>query len=64
MIDVEYDRIILCAGFRFDTKPFDQGCRPALTMGQRLPEQSPEWESTNVPGLYFAGTLVQARGYK
>src|SRR5439155_8866087 len=22
------------------------------------------WESTNVPGLYFAGTLMQARDYK
>jgi hypothetical protein len=29
-----------------------------------LPEQTSAWESTNVPDLYFAGTLMQVRDYK
>jgi thioredoxin reductase len=61
---LRYDRVIVCTGFRFDSSIFADDCRPDLTLGDRLPAQTPEWESTNVPGLYFAGTLMQARDYK
>jgi hypothetical protein len=30
----------------------------------KFPAQSPSWESTNVPDLYFAGTIMQYRDYK
>jgi thioredoxin reductase len=34
-----------------------------MTFGQsRLPAVSPYWESTSLPGLFFAGTLSQAAG--
>ncbi len=59
-----YDRIIVCAGFCFDPSPFDESCRPALTECGRWPLQSSAWESTNVPGMFFAGSLMQQRDYK
>lgn len=62
--DVCYDRVIVCTGFRFDDTIFDAACRPALTPNGRLPAQTSAWESENVPGLYFAGTLMQVRDYK
>lgn len=59
-----YDRVLCCTGFRFDTSIFGDGCRPALTINDRFPAQTSAWESTSVPGLYFAGTLMQARDFK
>jgi thioredoxin reductase len=62
--DLRYDRVIVCTGFRFDPAMFDDGCRPELVIDDRFPAQTPEWESTNVPGLHFAGTLMQVRDFK
>lgn len=61
-----YDRVLLCTGFRFDDSIFDADCRPepSRKTNDRFPEQTSEWESTNVAGLYFAGTLMQVRDYK
>lgn len=59
-----YDRVICCTGFRFDTGPFDKSCTPHLLPNQRFPQQTSAFESVNVPGLYFAGTLMQARDFK
>ena len=59
-----YDRIIACTGFRFDASIFDENCRPALVIDGRFPAQTSAWESTNVPDLYFAGTLMQQRDFK
>jgi thioredoxin reductase len=57
-----YDRVIVATGFRFDDSIFARGCRPALMDDGRFPARTPEWESVNVPGLYFVGTLAQANG--
>ncbi|HWM89229.1 MAG TPA: NAD(P)-binding domain-containing protein [Thermoanaerobaculia bacterium] len=62
--DLVYDRIILCTGFRFDNSFFDEDCRPELTINDRFPSLSCEWESTNVPHMYFAGTITQSRDFK
>ena len=62
--DLRYDRVIVCTGFRFDASIFDETCRPALTLRDRFPAQTPEWASVNVPNLYFAGTLMQMRDFK
>jgi thioredoxin reductase/MFS family permease len=62
--DIPYDRVIVCTGFRFDASIFDPACRPELVIDDRFPAQTPEWESVNVPGLYFAGTLMQVRDFK
>jgi hypothetical protein len=62
--NIPYDRVIVCTGFRFDASIFHADCRPALTIRDRFPAQTSEWESTNIPDLYFAGTLTQVRDYK
>lgn len=62
--DLVYDRVINCTGFRFDDSVFDESCRPAMWNANRLPEQTSEFESTNVSDLYFTGTLTQMRDYK
>ncbi|MFG1606572.1 NAD(P)-binding domain-containing protein [Actinoplanes sp. NPDC049265] len=62
--EIEYDRIIVCTGFRFDASIFDESARPALAIEDRFPAQTSAYESTNVPGLYFAGTVTQQRDFK
>lgn len=62
--EIVYDRVIFCTGFRFDASIFAEGCLPELTINDRFPAQTSEWESTNVPGIYFAGTLTQMRDFK
>ncbi|MEQ4300324.1 NAD(P)-binding domain-containing protein [Plantactinospora sp. B6F1] len=62
--EIEYDRVIACTGFRFDASIFDDTCRPRLVIDDRFPEQTPAYESTSVPDLYFAGTLTQQRDFK
>jgi thioredoxin reductase len=62
--ELSYDRVIACTGFRFDASIFDEGCRPALVIKDRFPEQTSAYESVNVPDLYFAGTVTQQRDFK
>jgi thioredoxin reductase len=62
--DMPYDRVLCCTGFRLDTSPFAEGSRPALAIDDRFAELSSAYESVNVPGLYFAGTLMQQRDFK
>jgi len=62
--ELRYDRVIVCTGFRFASSIFADGCRPDLVLLNRFPAQTAEWESTNIPDLYFAGTLMQVRDYK
>lgn len=62
--DIPYDRIVVCTGFRMDTDIFEEGARPELMIQDRFPKQTPAWESVNVPGMFFAGTLMQARDFK
>lgn len=64
VVQLTYDRVIACTGFRMDSSIFAAGCRPELTINDRFPALTPEWESVNVPGLYFAGTLTQSRDFK
>jgi thioredoxin reductase len=59
-----YDRVIACTGFRFDSSIFDDTCSPSLTINDRFPNQTCEWESTNIKDLYFAGGLTQMRDFK
>jgi thioredoxin reductase len=61
---VAYDRILRCAGFAFDTSIFAPECRPALACGGKLPDLTGSWESRNVPGLFFAGALMQVLDFK
>ncbi|WP_406151026.1 NAD(P)-binding domain-containing protein [Streptomyces sp. NBC_01012] len=62
--DLRYDRVIVATGFRFDASVFDDTCTPDLIVDGRFPALTPVGESVNVPGLYFAGTLMQGRDFK
>ena len=62
--EIRYDRVILATGFRFDASVFTPECRPELTIKDRFPAQTEAWESINVPGLHFAGTITQVRDFK
>ncbi len=61
---LEYDNVIACTGFKFDTDIFASDCTPQLCKNQKLPVQTSSWESVNVPGLFFAGTIMQYLDYK
>ncbi|OPC80878.1 pyridine nucleotide-disulfide oxidoreductase [Embleya scabrispora] len=62
--ELHYDRVVVCTGFRFDASIFAPDCRPELAIDDRFAALSPAYESVNVPGLYFAGTLMQQRDFK
>ncbi len=62
--DIVYDRVITATGFRFDASVFENDCSPNLTISDKYPLQTCEWESQNVPNMYFTGTITQSRDYK
>ena len=62
--DLCYHRVIACTGFKFDASIFAADCRPRLVHDDRFPDQTSGFESVNVPGLFFAGTLMQVRDWK
>jgi thioredoxin reductase len=64
VVQLAYDRVIICTGFKMDTSIFAADCMPTRTIRDRFPALTTEWESVNVPGLYFAGTLTQSRDFK
>ena len=59
-----YDNVICCAGFRFDHAPFVSTCQPVTDETTGLPNLTCDWESINVPGMFFAGALTQANDYR
>lgn len=61
---ISYDHVIACTGFRFDDSIFHGEAKPEKSKCGRFPAQTCEWESVNVPGMFFAGTLNQARDHK
>lgn len=61
---LDYESVIRCTGFAMDTSVFGPDCRPELVASGRMPTTRPDWQSTNVEGLYFAGTLAQDRDFK
>ncbi|MDW3224871.1 MAG: NAD(P)-binding domain-containing protein [Paracoccaceae bacterium] len=63
-IVLTYDRVIACTGFRFDADIFAEEIRPELRHFDKFPEMTAEWESVDVPGLFFAGTIMQSRDYR
>jgi hypothetical protein len=60
-IAFEVDEVIAATGF---VAPLlDLPNLGVTTFGQsRLPAQTPYWESSSVPGIYFAGTISQGAG--
>jgi len=56
---IEYDAVLRCTGFQFDTSFFEDDCVPTLSSCGRLPQMTSGFESTNVSGMYFAGAVTQ-----
>ncbi len=63
-LELTYDRVINCTGFRFDTSIFEESIVPEIVINGRFPKINSSWESTNVPNLYFAGTITQSLDFK
>lgn len=57
----DYDVIIRACGWRYlPPGLFADELEPELTPDGKYPAMSPEWQSTNVPDLYFIGTAMAA----
>jgi thioredoxin reductase len=56
-----YDRVLVCTGFKWNDSFFPKHCKPESTECGRLPKMTSAWESTNLPHLFYAGTLMQMR---
>lgn len=63
-IVLTYDHVIACTGFQFDNSIFAEDIQPSLRHFDKFPVMTGEWESENVEGLFFAGTIMQSCDYK
>lgn len=54
---LNYDRVLNCTGFSFDTGVFDLTCMPDVAHKGKFPAQKPNFESTNIDNLFFMGVL-------
>ncbi|MEJ2419472.1 MAG: NAD(P)-binding domain-containing protein, partial [Exilibacterium sp.] len=61
---IEYDRVLCCAGFKFDSSIFAEDTRPALMYNDKYPELKPNFESVNCPNMFFAGTVTHSLDYR
>jgi thioredoxin reductase len=58
-LEVECDEVIAATGFRAPVRDLPR-LGVAMVNEGRLPAQTPYWESVSVPGIYFAGNVMQA----
>ncbi len=63
-IVLAYDHVIACTGFRWDAEILDEDIRPDLQHFGKFPVMTQNWESPDVPGLWFAGTIMQSLDFK
>jgi len=63
--EVLVDRAIVCTGFQFDRSIFERTtCFPQISPCGKFPMMNSQWESTNIPDMYFAGALMHVRDYR
>jgi thioredoxin reductase len=60
----EYDIVVACLGWRMARGVFAAGALPELAANKKHPLATPRYESANVPGMFFAGTLAHAVDHK
>jgi thioredoxin reductase len=58
-LELESDEVIAATGFRAPVRDLPS-MGVAMVSDDRMPAQSPYWESVSVPGIYFAGSVTQA----
>lgn len=61
---ISYDKVLTCAGFMLDASIFAPSCAPARAYEGKFPWLTNSYESINVPGMYFAGTLTHSLDYR
>lgn len=61
---IEYDRILCCAGFKFDASIFDDSAKPELAYMGKYPSLKNNFESVNCENMYFAGTITHSLDYR
>jgi hypothetical protein len=59
-----YDHIIRATGWKHNVSVYDDSARPLLQSNRKYPRMTAEYESVNVPGMYFAGTYSHAKDFK
>jgi thioredoxin reductase len=58
-LELESDEVIAATGFRAPVRDLPS-VGVAMVNDGRMPAQTPYWESISVPGVYFAGNVMQA----
>jgi len=59
-----YDRVIVTPDWEMDDSLFDPAIRPLRSSVSKFPAMTPRYESPNVPGLFFAGSLAHGPDFK
>ena len=59
-----YDLLVRAMGWRHNTSLYASSARPRLQHQRKYPQMTHEYESVNVPGMYFAGTLAHGKDWK
>ena len=61
---ITYDRVLCCAGFKFDSGIFSDTANPELMYHGKYPALNPNFESVNCPNMFFAGTITHSLDYR
>ena len=56
-----YDTVVRAMGWKHNTSVYGAGATPLLQSQQKYPRMTHEYESVNVPGMYFCGTLAHGK---
>jgi thioredoxin reductase len=60
----EYDVVISCPGWKLKSDVFDSDISPLMFYNKKHPSLKAHYESTNVKGLFFLGTLAHSHDFK
>uniref|UniRef100_A0A4D5S014 Putative conserved secreted protein n=1 Tax=Ixodes scapularis TaxID=6945 RepID=A0A4D5S014_IXOSC len=62
----EYDTVIRCLGFTYDDTMFTESARPERGAGRKrkFPLINGDYESANVPGMYFVGAASHSLDFR
>eukprot|EP01047_Picozoa_sp_COSAG01_P032598 COSAG01_NODE_2364_length_7819_cov_14.933549_4_plen_990_part_00 len=59
-----YDHVFFCLGWRQDLSMYDEDTKPLMQPNKKFAVMDDEYQSINVPGLYFAGALSHGKDFK
>ena len=59
-----YDHVIFCLGWNQDLSMYDDDTAPLMQPNHKFAVMDDEYQSVNVPGLYFAGALSHGKDFK